>query len=110
MISSVFTSPRSSHGYAKSHWSIFQSTSTGSVHAPMDVPDLDLADESQTAGLERYTQRDHVRFYGLDVVDELTAGEFSVRVLRAGDLNGSRIERHSLVYPTTQEVFLCEAY
>jgi hypothetical protein len=45
----------------------------------------------------------------LDIIDRFTEAGFGVRVLRASDLAPSTIERHSLVYPTTQEVFLCEA-
>lgn len=71
--------------------------------------DENLSVTDPEARLARYTQRDHVRFYGLDIVDRLTKAGFGVHVLRAGDLGPSTIERHSLVYPTTQDVFLCQA-
>lgn len=82
-------------------------------HAVVMVPirgpltDEDLTIIGPEARLARYTQRDHVRFYGLDVTERIRAAGFDVRILDLHDLEDGLVEREGLSYPTTQQIFLC---
>lgn len=58
--------------------------------------------------LARYTQRDHVRFYGLDVADRLESAGFTVTILDDTMLPAETVEAQRLIYPTTRQVFLRE--
>jgi SAM-dependent methyltransferase len=56
--------------------------------------------------LEHFLQEDHVRLYGLDIVDRLRDAGFKVEVRRVSDLNPAVIRKHGLHFKTTNEVFV----
>ncbi|MFQ3596235.1 MAG: class I SAM-dependent methyltransferase [Sphingomonadaceae bacterium] len=56
--------------------------------------------------LVHFHQGDHVRIYGLDIVDRLTAAGFDVEVLRVSDHPRAVVERMGWDYPSTREIFL----
>jgi SAM-dependent methyltransferase len=57
--------------------------------------------------LHRFHQRDHVRVYGLDIIDRLTGAGFAVEVLDDSALPQHSVQRGRLVWRTTRQVFLC---
>lgn len=82
-------------------------------HAAIMVPirgettDEDLSVTDPEERLARYTQRDHVRFYGFDIAERLSGLGFEVEILDAADLDPGLVERHALSYSTTRQVFFC---
>lgn len=88
-------------------------------HAVITVPiggertDEDLIVTDRHERLVRYGQGDHVRFYGLDIIDRLSAASFRVTTLDLSQLGDRLIERHGLPQSTSratmQRAFLCEA-
>jgi SAM-dependent methyltransferase len=72
------------------------------VLVPLDLDrDATLEDPSVKTPAERvaaYWQEDHVRLYGMDIADRLTAAGFTVTVERLADeLPPERVKRHGLV-------------
>jgi predicted SAM-dependent methyltransferase len=57
--------------------------------------------------LQHFKQEDHVRLYGLDIVDRLRDTGFSVEVLRVSDISSEKVDFHGLDYPSTREIFFC---
>jgi len=56
-----------------------------------------------------FGQHDHVRWYGLDIVERLSGAGFSVCTVRAGDIaNAAEIERYGL--DVGEVAFLCSAH
>jgi len=88
-------------------------------HAVIIVPvqgnttDEDLTVTDPGERHERYGQFDHVRFYGLDIADRLSAPGFRVTRLEASHIDDDLVERHGLPRPGSraamQQMFLCEA-
>lgn len=62
---------------------------------------------SKADRLEHFYQDDHVRLYGLDIVDRLTSVGFNVEVRRAQDFRPSLVTRCALQFLSTNEVFVC---
>lgn len=56
--------------------------------------------------LRVFHQEDHVRIYGLDIVDRFEAAGFKSRIVRAQDFGPEKLFRHGLSCPFTDEVFL----
>jgi SAM-dependent methyltransferase len=56
--------------------------------------------------LQHFHQEDHVRFYGLDIVERLQAEGFSVETLSTGTLDPATVRHYGLSYPSTNEIFL----
>lgn len=61
----------------------------------------------------RYGQADHVRFYGLDIIDRLKAPGFLVTRLQVSQLDDELVARHGLARSDSraalQQTFLCKA-
>lgn len=61
----------------------------------------------------RYGQYDHVRFYGMDIVDRLRTSGFQVTRLDVSQLPDDLVERHGLARVGSradlQQMFMCEA-
>ncbi|WP_161604761.1 class I SAM-dependent methyltransferase [Roseiconus nitratireducens] len=55
--------------------------------------------------LEHFYQTDHVRLYGIDVVDRFCSRGFEAEVHRAQDFGPERLVRHGLSFVSTNEVF-----
>lgn len=80
------------------------------VQVPMwrQVTEEDLAsDLSPEERLARYYQADHVRLYGMDIVDRLREAGFDVEIRRASDCDPAAIVRHGLSFVSTLEGFVC---
>ena len=79
------------------------------IQVPVDVPkteeDPALTDPAER--LRRFKQEDHVRLYGMDVVDRLKGAGFEVQVRRPQDFSRDVVKRHSLSFRPTNEVFVC---
>lgn len=56
--------------------------------------------------LLHFSQEDHVRIYGLDLVDRLAAAGFTTEVLRVSDYAPADVLRMGWDYPSTREIFL----
>lgn len=56
--------------------------------------------------LVHFLQEDHVRLYGLDIVDRLSAAGFRVDMVSTGKYDPPEVERMGLSYPSTNEIFL----
>lgn len=56
--------------------------------------------------LLHFQQEDHVRIYGLDLVDRLAAAGFATEVLRVSDYPADDAQRMGWDYPSTREIFL----
>jgi predicted SAM-dependent methyltransferase len=69
------------------------------------IEDPDITTDEQR--LERYNQRDHVRSYGIDVVDRLKDVGFSVEVHQPDEFPQREVYRHSMAFLSTNEVFVC---
>ena len=57
--------------------------------------------------LRAFLQENHVRLYGLDIIDRLESVGFDVQVKRVTQLPPEVIRRQSLYFTSTNEVFLC---
>lgn len=57
--------------------------------------------------LVHFKQEDHVRLYGLDIVERMQTVGFNVRVIRTADMPACSVARYGLEYPSTREIFLC---
>ena len=62
--------------------------------------------ESDDARLDHYYQKDHIRLYGLDIVDRFKEAGFSSKILRAQDFGPKIVLKHSLSFISTNEVFI----
>ena len=62
--------------------------------------------ESDEARLDHYYQKDHIRLYGLDIVDRFEEAGFSSKILRAQDFGPKIVFKHSLSFISTNEVFI----
>ena len=56
--------------------------------------------------LEHFYQKDHVRLYGLDIVDRFEKHGFVARTARAQDFGPRAVLNHSLSFISTNEVFI----
>lgn len=56
---------------------------------------------------ELYFQFDHVRLYGIDIVDRFKYFGFDVEVLTDHDLTPETVYKHSLSFSMTNHVFIC---
>lgn len=68
-----------------------------------------LEDFSKTSPAERqalFHQADHVRLYGLDIVERFAAAGFSAAIHRAQDFGPERLLQHGLSFASTNEVFV----
>ncbi|MGH8545505.1 MAG: class I SAM-dependent methyltransferase [Gammaproteobacteria bacterium] len=67
-------------------------------------------DEGPVSSMEerilRFGQKDHVRLYGLDIVDRLEDSGFDIEVLSAADLPLTNLEHGKLVYRSTNHLFV----
>jgi predicted SAM-dependent methyltransferase len=63
--------------------------------------------KSPAERLEHFKQEDHVRLYGLDIVNRLQETGFKVDVLQVSDIPVESVRSHVLEYPSTMEIFLC---
>lgn len=66
----------------------------------------DPAITSPQQRLIHFQQEDHVRIYGLDLVDRLAAAGFATEVLRVSDYPAEDAQRMGWDYPSTREIFL----
>ena len=53
-----------------------------------------------------YHQADHVRLYGMDIVDRFESAGFSSTIYRAQDFGPDRLLTHGLSFASTDEVFV----
>lgn len=68
-----------------------------------------LEDFSKTSPAERldmFYQADHVRLYGLDIVERFTAAGFTATIHRAQDFGPEQLLKHGLSFASTNEVFV----
>lgn len=56
--------------------------------------------------LKTFYQKDHVRLYGLDIVDRFEKTGFSTEIHRAQDFGPELLLKHSLSFASTNEVFV----
>jgi SAM-dependent methyltransferase len=66
-------------------------------------------DESITSEEDRlriFYQKDHVRLYGLDIIERFEAAGFEATVIRAQDFGSDLLIEHQLSFASTDEVFL----
>ena len=56
--------------------------------------------------LEHFHQEDHVRLYGLDIVERFESVGFRASIVRAADFPPPKVFVHSLSFISTNEVFL----
>jgi SAM-dependent methyltransferase len=58
--------------------------------------------------LEHFMQRDHVRLYGMDIVDRLKVAGLQVEVIDVKDLPAKAVQRHALSYKSTNQIFIAK--
>ena len=56
--------------------------------------------------LRAFYQKDHVRLYGLDIVNRFTQAGFAVSVIRSQDFGPDKLIEHRLSFASTNEVFV----
>jgi hypothetical protein len=56
--------------------------------------------------LRAFYQSDHVRLYGLDIVDRFEHAGFQSSVIRAQDFGPDKLIEHQLSFASTNEVFI----
>ncbi|QDU56395.1 class I SAM-dependent methyltransferase [Aeoliella mucimassa] len=66
----------------------------------------DFSIQSEADRLRVFYQPDHVRLYGMDIVDRFHQAGFSSKVIRAQDFGPEKIIEHQLSFASTNEVFL----
>ena len=66
----------------------------------------DFSITSPEERLKHFKQKDHVRLYGLDIVDRLESVGFNVEALNTSKITTEDMERYMLDYPSTREVFI----
>lgn len=57
--------------------------------------------------IKHFKQANHVRLYGLDIVNRLSSIGFNASVMNLSSMPASDIAKYALDYPSTREVFLC---
>lgn len=67
----------------------------------------DFSIDTREGRLEAFGQIDHVRLYGLDIVDRLEAAGFKVETRRVRDFDLREIGVYGLSHPSSAELFLC---
>lgn len=67
----------------------------------------DFSITSPEERLKHFKQEDHVRLYGLDIQQRLEKVGFQVEVLSVLNLPQEIVDKYSLDYPSTREIFLC---
>jgi len=75
------------------------------IGGPVTHEDRAVVDPKARARL--YGQEDHVRLYGLDLIERLAAAGLVVERLSVRDLEGSMVARERLSMPGCDEVFVC---
>jgi len=63
--------------------------------------------QSPEERLKHFYQEDHVRLYGLDIVQRIENVGFEVNVIELSKLPDKDISKYGLDYPSTREIFLC---
>lgn len=66
----------------------------------------DFSKTSQQERLESFYQEDHVRLYGLDIVDRFQQSGFASELYRAQDFGPEALLRNGLSFASTNEVFV----
>jgi len=66
----------------------------------------DPAVTSSTERLRSFYQADHVRLYGMDIVERFARSGFSVQVHRAQEFGPARLLMNGLSFASTNEVFV----
>ena len=66
----------------------------------------DFSITSEEERLHTFYQKDHVRLYGLDIVDRFKRAGFEVSVVRAQDFGPDKLIEHRLSFASTDEVFI----
>lgn len=67
----------------------------------------DFSITSPEERLKHFKQKDHVRLYGLDIVERLEKVGFHVDVLDTSGIPSEKMESFMLDYPSTREIFVC---
>ena len=67
----------------------------------------DFSITSPEERLKHFKQKDHVRLYGLDIVERLEKAGFDVEVLDTSGIPSDTMNRYMLDYPSTREIFVC---
>jgi predicted SAM-dependent methyltransferase len=62
---------------------------------------------SRQGRLRAFMQEDHVRLYGLDIVQRLRSAGFEVEVRRVTKVPATTVQRQSLSFHSTNELFVC---
>ncbi|MUL35714.1 class I SAM-dependent methyltransferase [Gloeocapsopsis dulcis] len=57
--------------------------------------------------LKHFKQKDHVRLYGLDIIERLESVGFNIQLLDTSKLPPEDMKRYALDYPSTREIFVC---
>ncbi len=68
----------------------------------------DFSIQAPEERLEHFNQRDHVRLYGMDIVERLKGAGFEVKVLDLDGISDEDIKRYCLDWPVSREVFVCK--
>lgn len=63
---------------------------------------------SEEERLRTFYQKDHVRLYGMDIVDRLALAGFEVSVVRSQDFGPDKLIEHGLSFASTNEVFIAK--
>ncbi|MGI0480996.1 methyltransferase domain-containing protein [Geminocystis sp. CENA526] len=67
----------------------------------------DFSITSKKKKLEIFFNQDHVRLYGLDIVERLESVGFSVFIKTIDSFSDDTIKKYSLSFQSTKEVFFC---
>lgn len=88
---------------------VLRSGGTAIIQVPIygDKTYEDFTITTPDGRLKHFKQEDHVRLYGLDIVDRLQSVGFDVNILNISTIPARDIERHGLDYPSTREIFIC---
>ncbi len=68
----------------------------------------DFSITTKEGRLRAFMQEDHVRLYGLDIVNRIESVGFKVVVKYVDELPDSDIHRYSLKFKSTNQVFVCQ--
>lgn len=79
-----------------------------SKHEDIEVTYEDFSITSKEGRLRAFMQEDHVRLYGLDIVNRIESVGFKFSVKQVDELPDSDIDRSSLKFKSTNEVFVCQ--
>ncbi len=93
----------------KEIYRVLKSGGLAIVQVPIWGEESIEGDVSMTAETREklFFQKDHVRLYGHDLSNRITSCGFRLETLSIFELDQEVVLRHSLNYPSTNEVFLC---